>query len=153
MKIDFPEATKSNPTQCLALAIEQTKINNTLQFLNERYPKEGNDQFWHLNYQNYYYNNVELATTINKLIKECMSTSITKDALVDLTLQELLVRIIQTQTAKSIDDGLFADPNTPISQVLDYIRVNLRENHAQNLSEKVLYEHHLFYRFSKENWA
>jgi hypothetical protein len=53
---------------------------------------------------------------------------ITKDALVDLTLQELLVRIIQTQTAKSIDDGLFADPNTPISQVLDYIRVNLREN-------------------------
>jgi hypothetical protein len=48
--------------------------------------------------------------------------------LVDLTLQELLVRIIQTQTAKSIDDGLFADPNTPISQVLDYIRVNLREN-------------------------
>jgi hypothetical protein len=52
---------------------------------------------------------------------------ITKDALVDLTLQEL-VRIIQTQTAKSIDDGLFADPNTPISQVLDYIRVNLREN-------------------------
>jgi hypothetical protein len=23
---------------------------------------------------------------------------------------------------------LFADPNTPISQVLDYIRVNLREN-------------------------
>jgi hypothetical protein len=42
-----------------------------------------------------------------------MSTSITKDALVDLTLQELLVRIIQTQTAKSID-GLFADPNTPI---------------------------------------
>jgi hypothetical protein len=42
-----------------------------------------------------------------------MSTSITKDAF-DLTLQELLVRIIQTQTAKSIDDGLFADPNTPI---------------------------------------
>jgi hypothetical protein len=40
-----------------------------------------------------------------------MHASITKDALVDLTL-ELLVRIIQTQTAKSIDDGLFADPNT-----------------------------------------
>jgi AraC-like DNA-binding protein len=151
MKIDFPEATKSNPTQCLALAIEQTKINNTLQFLNERYPKEGNDQFWHLNYQNYYfYNNVELATTINKLIKECMSTSITKDALVDLTLQELLVRIIQTQTAKSIDDGLFADPNTPISQVLDYIRVNLRENITlKNLSEKACMSTTSFYRFFK----
>ena len=108
MKIDFPEATFNNPTQCLALAIEQTKINDTLHFLNERYPKEGNKQFWHLNYQNYYfYNNIELATTINKLIKECTSTSITKDALADLTLQELLIRIIQTQTAKSIDPAQY----------------------------------------------
>jgi AraC-like DNA-binding protein len=151
MKIDFPEATKNNPTQCLALAIDQTKINDTLQFLNERYPKEGNDQFWHLNYQNYYfYNNIELATTINKLIKECMSTSITKDALADLTLQELLVRIIQTQTAKSIEDGLFADPNTPITQVLDYIRLNLRENITlKNLSEKACMSTTSFYRFFK----
>jgi AraC-like DNA-binding protein len=81
-----------------------------------------------------------------------MSTSITKDALVDLTLQELLVRIIQTQTAKSIDDGLFADPNTPIS-VLDYIRVNLRENITlKNLSEKACMSTTLL-SFSKENWA
>jgi hypothetical protein len=81
-----------------------------------------------------------------------MSTSITKDALVDLTLQELLVRIIQTQTAKSIDDGLFADPNTPISQVLDYIRVNLRENITlKNLSEACRAPP--FIGFSKENWA
>lgn len=151
MKIDFPEASKNNPTQCLALAIDQTKITDTLQFLNERYPKEGNDQFWSLNYQNYYfYNNVELASTINKLIKECMSTSITKDALADLTLQELLVRIIQTQTAKSLNDGLFADPNTPITQVLDYIRLNLRENITlKNLSEKACMSSTTFYRFFK----
>jgi AraC-like DNA-binding protein len=151
MKIDFPEATKNNPTQCLALAIDQIKINDTLQFLNERYPKEGNDRFWHLNYQNYYFsNNIELAATINKLIKECMSTSISKDALADLTLQELLVRIIQIQTAKSIDDGLFADPNTPITPVLDYIRLNLRENITlKNLSEKACMSTTSFYRFFK----
>ena len=149
MKIDFPEATKNNPTQCLALAIDQTKITDTLQFLNERYPKDGNNNFWHLNYQNYFfYNNVELAATINKLIKECMSTSITKDALADLTLQELLIRIIQTQTAKSIDDGLLIDPKNPISPVVEFIRMNLKENISmKNLSEKACMSTTSFYRF------
>ncbi|WP_304196862.1 AraC family transcriptional regulator [Flavobacterium alvei] len=151
MKIDFPEAALHNPTQCLALAIDQTKITETLQFLNERYPKEGNDQFWHLNYQNYFfYNNVELATTINKLIKECLSTSITKDVLADLTLQELLIRIIQTQTAKAIDDGLFTDPKNPITPVIEFIRLNLRENiNMKHLSEKASMSSASFYRLFK----
>lgn len=151
MKIDFPEASKNNPTQCLALAIEQSKIKDTLNFLNERYPKEGTDQFWQLNYQNYFfYNNVDLATTINKLIKECMSTSITKDALADLTLQELLIRIIQTQTAKSIDDGLFSNPNNPLSEVIEFIRLNLKENISlKSLSDKACMSTTSFYRFFK----
>jgi AraC-like DNA-binding protein len=151
MKIDFPEASIHNPTQCLALAIDQTKINDTLHFLNEKYPKEGNEQFWHLNYQNYFfYNNVELATTINKLIKECMSTSITKDILADLTLQELLIRIIQTQTAKAIDDGLFTDPKNPITPVIEFIRLNLKENITmKHLSEKASMSSASFYRLFK----
>lgn len=151
MKIDFPEASIYNPTQCLALAIDQTKINDTLHFLNEKYPKEGNDQFWHLNYQNYFfYNNVELATTINKLIKECMSTSITKDILADLTLQELLIRIIQTQTSKAINDGLFTDPKNPITPVIEFIRLNLKENiNMKDLSEKASMSSASFYRLFK----
>lgn len=151
MKIDFPEATKNNPTQCLALAIDQTKITDTLDFLNERYPKEGKDQFWQLNFKNYYfYNNIELAATINKLIKECMSTSLTKDILADLTLQELLIRIIQTQTAKTIDDALFTDPKNPITQVVEFIRLNLKENISmKHLSEKACMSTTTFYRFFK----
>jgi hypothetical protein len=44
MKIDFLKLPK-NPTQCLALAIDQSKISSTLHLLNERYPKAGNDSF------------------------------------------------------------------------------------------------------------
>lgn len=151
MKIDFPEASNNNPTQCLALAIDQTKISETLNFLNERYPKEGNDNFWQLNYQNYFfYNNVDLASTINKLIKECMSTSISKDALADLTLQELLIRIIQTQTVKSIDDNTFSNQNNAIAQVIEYIRKNLKEDiNLKHLSDKACMSTTSFYRFFK----
>lgn len=152
MRIDFPEASPTNPTQCLALAIDEVKITDTLHFLNERYPKQGDGQFWQLDYQNYFfYNNIELATTVNKLIKECMSTSITKDVLADLTLQELLIRIIQTQTAKSIDDGLFTDPKNPITQVVEFIRLNLKENISlKTLSEKACMSTTSFYRFFKK---
>lgn len=151
MKIDFPEATKNNPTQCLALAIDQTKITDTLNFLNERYPKQGSNLYWQLNYQNYFfYNNVDLAATINKLIKECMSTSITKDALADLTLQELLIRIIQTQTIKSIDNNILNNPSNPITEVVEYIRLNLKENiNLKNLSDKACMSTTSFYRFFK----
>ncbi|HLP63641.1 AraC family transcriptional regulator [Flavobacterium sp.] len=151
MKIDFPEASNQNPTQCLALAIDQTKISETLNFLNERYPKEGTDNFWQLNYQNYFfYNNVDLASTINKLIKECMSTSITKDALADLTLQELLIRIIQTQTVKSIDQGDLSNQNNAMAQVIDYIRKNLKEDiNLKHLSDKACMSTTSFYRFFK----
>lgn len=149
MKIDFPEAATDNPTQCLALAIDQTKITDTLHFLNERYPKEGH--FWQLDYQNYFfYNNVDLATTINKLIKECTSASITKDALADLTLQELLIRIIQTQTAQSVEERNLTDQNQAIAQVVEYIRKNLRENISlKGLSDKACMSTTSFYRFFK----
>lgn len=152
MKIDFPEASAQNPTQCIALAIDHTKITDTLAFLNERYPKEGKNQFWQLDYQNYFfYNNIDLATTINKLIKECMSNSITKDALADLTLQELLIRIIQTQTIKAIDDSsILSSDNTPINQVVSYIQSNLRENiNLKNLSDLASMSTTSFYRFFK----
>ncbi|WP_433778024.1 AraC family transcriptional regulator [Flavobacterium anhuiense] len=151
MKIDFPEASKNNPTQCLALAIDQDKIVEILNFLNEQYPKEGTNMYWQLNYQNYFfYNNVEMAATINKLIKECMSTSVAKDIFADLTLKELLIRIIQTQTVKSIDEGKFLDANNPIKEVTEYIKQNLKENmNLKSLSEKACMSTTSFYRFFK----
>lgn len=151
MKIDFPEAENNNPTQCLALAIDQVKITETLNLLNEKYPKEGKNQIWQLNSENYFfYNNVDLATTINKLVKECMSTNVTKDAIADLTLQEMLIRIIQTQAVKSVNDGNYIDLDSPIQHVVEYIHNNLNEKiHLKNLSEKAGMSNTAFYRYFK----
>jgi AraC-like DNA-binding protein len=150
MKIDFPEASAQNPTQCLALAIDHDKITDTLDFLNERYPKE--DTFgWRLNHENYFfYNNTDLAATINKLIRECMGTSITKDALVDLALQELLVRIIQTQTAEGMSKGR-TGTTSPIHAIADFVRANITKNiNLKQLSEKACMSTTSFYRYFKK---
>ncbi|ALM48104.1 AraC family transcriptional regulator [Flavobacterium psychrophilum] len=149
MKIDFPEASVQNPTQCLALAIDHNKINDTLVFLNERYPKE--DELWKLNHENYFfYNNTELATTINKLIRECMSYSVTKDALADLALQELLIRIIQTQTAQRVNEETTIDTNSTIYIITEYIRENITSSiNLKELSNKACMSTTSFYRYFK----
>lgn len=151
MKIDFPEATNENPTQCIALAIDNQIINDTLNFLNEKYPKEENNSLWKLDHENYFfYNNVELASTINKLIKECTGSSITKDAIADLTLQELIIRIIQTQTVKRFEDEKYIDINSPITPSIEYIKNNIRESiNLKDLSEKACMSATSFYRYFK----
>ncbi len=151
MKIDFPEATNQNPTQCIALAIDNQIITETLDFLNEKYPKEGKNNVWKLDHENYFfYNNVELASTINKLIKECMGNSLTKDAIADLTLQELIIRIIQTQTVKKFDNVLPLESNNPLLPTIEYIRSNIRETiHLKELSDKARMSTTSFYRYFK----
>lgn len=79
-----------------------------------------------------------------------MSTSITKDALADLTLQELLVRIIQSQNIRAIETNNLLDLNNPIVPVMEYIRSNIRENfNLKDLSEKACMSTTSFYRFFK----
>ena len=150
MKIDFPEASKENPTQCIALAIDHKIITDTLGFLNEKYPKEGKNNLWKLDQDNYFfYNNIELAGTINKLIKECMGTSITKDAIADITLQELIIRIIQTQSLKKIENEMI-DFTSPITASINFIRENIRESiNLKQLSGKACMSTTSFYRSFK----
>jgi hypothetical protein len=51
-EIDFPEASKQ-PYQCLALAIDPKKITDTLHFFKRKVSSD--NQFWQLNYQNYFF--------------------------------------------------------------------------------------------------
>lgn len=128
MKIDFPEANKNNPTQCTAIAIDINLIQKTLDFLNEKYPKEGHNNFWQLYNDNYFfYNNQALAKTINKIIQESMSDAISKDILVDLSIQELLVRIIQSQTSIRYEKKDLLFSNSPMKAVLEYIEKNITQ--------------------------
>jgi AraC-like DNA-binding protein len=126
MEIDFPEASFENPTQCLALAIDNKKITDTLNFLNEKYPKEGNNNFWQLDHSNFFFqNNDEMAAIINKIINICQSSNIFKDTLADLSLQELLVKIVQSQTLKGINEQNTKLTNPYLTGIVETIRENI----------------------------
>lgn len=150
MKIDFPEASSTNPTQCLALAIDHNKITKTIDFLNEHYPK-ADKMPWHLDYENYFfYNNIEMASTISKLITECTSTSAGKDVLANLTLQELLVRIMQTQSVGESSVKTENKQTGLIQETAEHIRKNINEDiNLKSLSEKAGMSATTFYRYFK----
>ena len=150
MKIDFPEASKQNPTQCLALALDHSKISEILNLLNEKYPK-GQDEYWQLNATNYFfYNNIELAASIQKLIKVCLSNSVTKDIIADLTLQEMLIQIIQLQTQKGAQDNTLTDSNPTLSPIIAYIKANINNNiNMKKLSDVACMSTTAFHRFFK----
>ena len=128
MTIDFPEASASQPSQCTALAINQREINNTLDFLNEHCPREDGPE-WKLNYnQFHFYNNDELAQLINKLIRISTGDALTKDVLANLTLKELLIRIMQMQNLHEVKENLHQlSPNSRFAYVLEYINMHLTE--------------------------
>lgn len=123
MKIDFPEASFDNPTQCIALAIDHKKIQKIIDVLNDRYPKEGQENYWQLDAQNFFFeNNAEMAHCISKIIQVCQSDSLFKDTLADLSLQELIVKIIQSQTLKGISEDKKNTSNPSLLFVIELIR-------------------------------
>lgn len=150
MKIDFPEATDLNPTQCIALAIENEQIKKTISYLNEFFPKEDSNSKWFLNYDEYhFYNNEEIAYLINKVIRICSEKSKEKDVLADLMLKELLVRIMQSQNLKTFNDEN-ATKNNPLAYVIGYIKANLNEKISiDSLSNKACMSKATFYRLFK----
>lgn len=151
MKIDFPEAELNNPTQCLALAIDNKKIMQTLEFLNEKYPKEGVNNLWTLDERNFFfYNNPELSQTINKLITICQSSNLTKDVLADLALQELIVQISQSQNVTAINNNRTIEQNSYLTEILAYIQANLTAKiNLQDIANKVGLSTTSFYRLFK----
>jgi AraC-like DNA-binding protein len=155
MNIDFPEASEDNPTQCIALAIDNHKIQHTLNFLNEKYPRQG-DNYWHFHKNNYHFlNNIELAHIINKTVLTCMTDSPCKDVLADLALQELIVSIIQLQNLSSTADPANDDKGkSALSFIAAFIKAHITEDITPDLlSAKAHMSKATFYRSFKREFG
>ena len=99
MEIDFPDAASGQPTQCLAVAISADTIRQTVDLLNERYPRAELQQPWAVAGADFAHlrNTPELTGTLERLVAVSRTTDAAKDVLASFTLQELLVRLMQTQ--------------------------------------------------------
>lgn len=153
MKVDFPEADEKHPVQCVTLALDWDMINKNLDFLNEHYSNANADFEWKLNFERYHFvNNKELASSINKLISISMEENSAKDALADLSLKLLLLRVIQTQNLAGIQDH--KTKSHRFSATLQYIQERLGTKISiSDLAKKACMSKAVFFHAFKEEYG
>jgi AraC-like DNA-binding protein len=141
MVIDFPIATKSSPTQCLALGIDPEKINEVALKFNQQVEIENENNNWNLEegIASHLTNQIEVNYLIDRLVNTFTENSSSKDVLLDLMIQELIIRLLQTKAKFSIlNDHLEIFSDTRIGSVVKYIKENLTNKNisVDTLAEK-----------------
>lgn len=127
MIIDFPLAKANDPTQCLALGIDSDKIDEVVEKFNHHVTIESENNNWKLDDNaSHLINNVDVNHLVERLVHTFTNTTSSKDVLLDLMIQELIVRLLQTKAKAFLlndTDGIFND--TRIGFVIKYIKQNL----------------------------
>ncbi|MDC7997345.1 AraC family transcriptional regulator [Gilvibacter sediminis] len=150
MVIDFPIANKETPTQCLALGIDPTKIDEVAHRFNESVAIERENNNWTLDQgiAAHLTNQLEVNFLIERLVRTYTHGDRNKDVLLDLMLQELIVRLLQTKARKSILNGLETFSDTRIGTVVKYIKENLTDStiNVDTLATKACMSTSSFYK-------
>ena len=157
MEIDFPDACLCQPTQCLAVAIAPDTIRQTVDLLNERYPRAEAHTPWALAGPEYAHltNTPELTGTLERLVAVSRTTDTAKDVLAGFTLQELLVRLMQTQARELIFHDYARHLTTHrFAAVVQYIKEHLAESlSVEKLSALACMSKATFFRVFKREFG
>ncbi|MFQ3213100.1 MAG: AraC family transcriptional regulator [Marivirga sp.] len=130
MEIDFPNANSAYPTQCLALGISGSLIENTLGLLNEDYAKVLPEESWLINEDiHHIINNNDLNQTINRIINISLNDrGKHKDILIELALKEMIIRLMQTQARHVFDKSYESlSKSHPLAYAIAIIKNRLAE--------------------------
>lgn len=80
----------------------------------------------------------------------CTSSHVTKDVLADLSLQELLIHVIQSQTMNALNNSSSQLENTALQQIVSFIRERLSDRLTlDQLTNMACMSKTSFYRFFK----
>ena len=128
MVIDFPEADET-PSQCISLSFSPDFVENSLNYFNTKLTKIDNDSSWRISSEQFYlFNSLPLASATNNLMRIAMEDNMNKDLMADLALKELLVRLMQTQASKLIEnDYKTLKTSNRLAFIIDYIKNNLHQ--------------------------
>jgi len=152
--IDFPEATPDTPVECLKLSISQEKIASFCDRLNEKYPLIDSSTGWNYNADgNRFLNDAMINQLLNRLMLICTENNEAKDFFANLVLQELVVRLMQTQGRYTLlDKNRKHSTSNRFAHVADYIQKHIQDNISVKMLSREAYmsEPHFFRCFKQQ---
>lgn len=153
MYIDFPDASKQSPTQCMALEISSCFVIDTLNWLNEYFPRLDNQEWTWTNDNFLLLNNQLIQNNMNHLIRVLVENSLGKQMVASNTTRELILGLLQTQARHFLLENLDRlKTRNPLASVVKYIRNHIyRPIHIKELlNESCLSRAQFFRTFQRE---
>lgn len=151
MLIDFPLANSENPTRCLALGIDPDKIKETVQIFNEntRIDFENDTHSFDASAV-HLANNHQVQFVLDRIFCTFLEDGKAKDALLDLMVKELIIRLLQTKAKVMLVDNETLFDNNRMAFIVKYMREHLTENiNVDKLADKACMSTSNFYRSFK----
>jgi len=151
MVIDFPLANSENPTRCLALGIDPDKIKETVQVFNEntRIDFENDNHSFDASAV-HLANNQQVQFVLDRIFSTFLEDGKAKDALLDLMVKELIIRLLQTKAKVMLVDNETLFDNNRMAFIVKYMREHLTENiNVDKLADKACMSTSNFYRSFK----
>ncbi|MDR9401305.1 MAG: AraC family transcriptional regulator N-terminal domain-containing protein [Psychroflexus sp.] len=157
MIIDFPEAKIDEPTRCLALGIDINKIKNTTEQYMDMIDIRDDNKLSvdvSLNPQ-HLKNNDHIKHLINKLMITFIQDNKSKNALIDIMINELIIRLLQTKAKHIIlSEGKMDINKNRLAYITKYIEDNITEDlSVESLANKAYMSTSNFYRKFKDTFG
>jgi AraC-like DNA-binding protein len=157
MIIDFPDAKIDDPTRCLALGIDINKIKNTTEQYRDMIDIRDDNKLFvdvSLNPQ-HLKNNVHLKHLMNKLMNTFIQDNKSKNALIDIMINELIIRLLQTKAKHIIlSEGKLDINKNRLAYIINYIEDNITEDlSVESLANKAYMSTSNFYRKFKDTFG
>lgn len=151
MCIDFPEADLQNPTRCLAMTIAEEKIREIAMLMNENMPKTEDEEWQFLTHNFHFTNDIAIHQIIHRLLFLFTENHPSKEVFLDLSLRELVIRILQTERREyHTAQSFISDQDNRLTYIIKYIRENLDKSlTVEELSRKAYMSESHFHRVFK----
>lgn len=152
--VDFPEASVERPTTCFTLEVERERVQRTVEQMNERMPRLGDAHEWPYGGRSicHFRNSHSFTRATQQLVSLFIEDHPDRDRLIDLAIEELLIRMLRTEARHLLlEASRGAPPSHPLGAAIAYARQHIgRTLTTADLAEVACMSEPTFYRHFRE---